>query len=41
MTAKAKGEHFSEYMLIPEAEKAMPKEELFPLMREQLATFAG
>lgn len=39
MTAKAKGEHFLEYKLVPEAVKAMPKEELFPLMREQLATF--
>ncbi|MBL4692943.1 MAG: hypothetical protein JKY92_06395 [Magnetovibrio sp.] len=41
MTAKAKGEHFFEYTLVPEAVKAMPKEELFPLMRQQLATFAG
>ncbi len=41
MTAKAKGEHFMEYKLVPEAVKAMPKEDLFPLMREQLATFEG
>jgi len=41
MTAKAKGEHFLDFKLVPEAVKAMPKEELFPLMREQLATFAG
>jgi len=41
MTAKAKGEHFLEYMLVPKAAKAMPKEELFPLMREQLAKFDG
>jgi hypothetical protein len=32
-------EHFLEYKLIPAAAEAMPKEELFPLMREQLATF--
>ncbi len=41
MTAKAKGEHFLEYTLVPEVVEAMPKEELFPLMREQVATFAG
>jgi hypothetical protein len=41
MTAKAKGEYFLEYTLVPEAVEAMPKEEMFPLMREQLATFAG
>ncbi len=41
MTAKAKGEHFLEYKLVPEAAKAMPEEELLPLMREQLATFEG
>ena len=39
MTTKAKGEHFLEYKLVPKAEKAMPEKELFPLMREQLATF--
>lgn len=39
MTVKAKGEHFVEYKLVPNAKKAMPNEELFPLMREQLATF--
>jgi hypothetical protein len=39
MTTKAKGEHFLEYKLIPAAAEAMPKEELFPLMREQLAAF--
>lgn len=38
MTAKAKGEHFLEYKLVPKAEEAMPQEELFPLMREQRAT---
>lgn len=41
MTAKAKGEHFLEYTLVPEAVKAMPKEELFPLMREEISTFSG
>ncbi len=41
MTAKAKGEHFLEYELVPKAVEAMPQEELFPLMREQLATFDG
>ena len=41
MTAKARGESFLEYKLVPEALKAMPEEELFPLMREQLATFDG
>jgi hypothetical protein len=39
MTMKAKDEHFLEYKLVPEAVKAMPEEELIPLMREQLATF--
>jgi hypothetical protein len=39
MTTKAKNEHFLEYKLFPEATKAMPNDELFPLMREQLATF--
>jgi hypothetical protein len=39
MTVKAKGEHFLEYKLVPKAVEAMPKEELFPLMRQQLATF--
>lgn len=39
MTAKAIGEFFLEYRHVPEAVKAMPKEELFPLMREKLATF--
>lgn len=41
MTVKAKGEHFLEYELIPYAKEAMPKEEMFPLMREQLSTFDG
>jgi hypothetical protein len=41
MTTKAMGEHFLEYRLVPKAAEAMPKEELFPLMREQLATFDG
>ncbi len=41
MTAKAKGEHFLEYNLVPKAVEAMPQEELFPLMREQLAKFDG
>lgn len=41
MTAKAKGEHFLQYKLVPKAEEAMPKEELFPLMREQLVRFDG
>lgn len=39
MTKKAKGEHFLEYQIVPEAIKAMPEEELFPLMRELLVTF--
>lgn len=39
MKTKAKGEHFLEYKLVPKAEEAMPKEELFPLMREQLVKF--
>lgn len=39
MTAKANGEHFLEYTLLPVAEEAMPEEELFPLMRKQLTTF--
>jgi hypothetical protein len=30
-----------EYKLVPEAVKAMPKEEMFPRLREQLATFEG
>lgn len=37
---KDAGEHLLEYKLIPKAAEAMPKEELFPMMREQLATFA-
>lgn len=41
MTTKAKGEHFLEYQLVPEALEVMPNEELFPLMRKQLATFEG
>jgi hypothetical protein len=41
MTAKAKGEHFLPYQLVPKAAEAMPEGELFPLMREQLATFEG
>ena len=41
MTTKAKGEHFLEYQLVPKAIEAMPEEELFPLMREQMATFEG
>lgn len=41
MTVKAKGEYFLEYKLVPRAVEAMPKEELFPLMRSQLATFEG
>ncbi len=40
-TAKAEGEHILEYELVPKAVKAMPKEELFPLMRKQLVTFTG
>jgi hypothetical protein len=40
-TVKAKGEHILEYKLVPEAVKAMPKEEMFPRLREQLATFEG
>lgn len=39
MTHKAKGEHFVEYELVPKALGALPKEELFPLMRKQLVTF--
>ena len=38
-TAKAGGEYLPTYGLVPEALEAMPKEELFPLMRSQLATF--
>ena len=37
--AKGAGEHILEYKLVPKAVDAMPKEELFPLMREQLTTF--
>lgn len=39
MTQMAKGEHFVEYQLVPKAEAALPKEELFPAMRAQLVTF--
>jgi hypothetical protein len=39
MTHKAKGEQFIEYELVPKALDALPKDELFPLMREQLVTF--
>jgi hypothetical protein len=39
VTAKAGGEYFLEYKLVPKAVEAMPKEELFPLMRSQLTTF--
>lgn len=41
MTVKARGEHFLQYRLVPKAEEAMPREELFPLMREQLMRFDG
>lgn len=41
MTVKAKGENFLEYQLVPKALAAMPKEELFPLMREQMVAFAS
>ncbi len=40
MSVKGTGEHVLKYELIPKAAEAMPKEELFPLMREQLTTFA-
>lgn len=39
MEVKAKGEHSLKYELVPEAVAAMPQEELFPLMRDQLVTF--
>jgi hypothetical protein len=39
MTHKAKGEDFVEYEIVPKALDALPKKELFPLMRKQLATF--
>lgn len=35
------GEHLLTYELIPKAIEAMPKKELFPLMREQLKIFAA
>lgn len=38
-TGKGAGEDILEYKLVPKAVKAMPEEELFPLMREQMATF--
>jgi hypothetical protein len=38
-TVKGVREHVPEYKLVPKAIEAMPKEELFPLMREQLTTF--
>ncbi|MBO6827352.1 MAG: hypothetical protein JJ879_14190 [Sneathiella sp.] len=41
ITAKAKGEHYLAFEFVPMAEKAMPKEELFPLMRGQLVSFDG
>lgn len=40
-TAKCVGEHVLEFSLVPKAAEAMPKEELFPLMREQLTTFSS
>ncbi len=39
MTHEAKGEHFVEYQLVEKAVAALPKEELFPAMRAQMATF--
>ena len=39
MSAKAKGEYFLEYKLVPKALEAMPAEELFPLMREQIRSY--
>lgn len=41
MKAKAKGVRFVEYKLVPKAKEAMPKEELFPLMRKQLVQFCN
>jgi len=38
VTQKAKGEHFVEYELVPNALGALPSEELFPWMREQLGS---
>ncbi len=38
-SVKAKGLPILDYRLVPAAEKAMPDEELFPLAREQMATF--
>jgi hypothetical protein len=39
MTVKERDDNFLEFKLVPEATKAMPDEELFPLMRDQLRTF--
>lgn len=39
MTTKAGSEYFLEYRLVQKAVDAMPKDELFPLMRDQLTTF--
>lgn len=36
--AKGSGEHLLEFKLIPKALEAMPKKELFPVMREQIKT---
>ncbi len=41
MTHKAKSEPFIEYRLVPKAIEALPKDELFPAMREQLVTFSN
>lgn len=38
MKVKGAGEHFLEFQLVPKANEAMPKDELFPLMRKQLKT---
>jgi hypothetical protein len=39
MKAKGAGQQALEYKLVPKAIEAMPKEELFPLMRKQLTSF--
>ena len=39
--AKCVGEHVIDYELIPKAIEEMPKEDLFPMMRMQLATFTN
>lgn len=39
LTVKAENEQFADYKLIPQAAEEMPKDELFPLMRDQLVKF--